>query len=819
MNSPYLLIPIFVLLVLLYFLSGLLVRLNILKKTLNLKIWNSILLITFLVTGILGILLVIQTNYKLEWPQVKTILKVHVNFGIALSVVAAFHFLRHSKYYLKILKSDNDNIGSKSPEEVLVPVKVKHLKILVLLSGFLSTTIQVLFIRELTTVFQGNELMMSWTLGSWMLLTGVGAFWGRSAKYPEKVEGILDKALPVLALLPVVLVPLLEVLKITIFPPGIMVNPAYFLLILIVFLSPVCLLSGFIYSILVNAYESEENGFSKVYALEAAGSMGGGLVVSFVLIQWLSVIQSLLVLLLLVTFLFAILRNKARFYALLVIYFAVVILSGIMELDNKLKSFLFVNQKILESKETRFGNVTITENSGQYNFYGNGSLLYTSDNTITREEYIHYALMQHPNPKEVLLVSGGISGMVAEILKYNSVVNVDYMELNPRLIGLATKYIPLPSDKRVHLLYGDGRLAIQRTDKKYDAVIIAVPDPSSLQINRYYTNDFISIMKQKLNPGAVILYGVSSSGNYLSAEKIGIETAVFQTLRKNFLNTEIIPGERDYFIASDSSLRVDIASLSASKGIGTEYVNPNYMDDFSILQRGNLIRENLKENIINLDEKPLPVYYHTLQFISEFTSESWILILLPVIILLLPLFFMRSVAFGMYISGFTSASFEILIIFTFQTFFGYVYSVIGLIIAIFMGGLAVGSSLGNRFSANRIIFVSAQISLFFYALLFPLFWLLMKGVVNNLAGLLLFGLITLMLSVITGFQYVMGTKILPGNFTRTAPLLYAVDLIGAALGTIVITILLLPLTGIVNSCLIIGGLNLLIVIIISINKN
>jgi spermidine synthase len=222
---------------------------------------------------------------------------------------------------------------------------------------------------------------------------------------------------------------------------------------------------------------------------------------------------------------------------------------------------------------------------------------------------------------------------------------------------------------------------------------------------------------------------------------------------------------------------------------------------------------------MNLDEKPLPVYFHTLQFISEFTSSGWMLIVIPVIVLLIPLFFMRSVASGMYFTGFTASSFEILIIFTFQTFFGYIYSAIGLIIAVFMGGLAIGSMIGNRFSPARKQFIAAQVLLFLYALLFPVFWELQKVTENSFVGLFLFGLVTLVLSAIVGFQYVVGTKILPGNFTRTAPLLYTVDLIGAALGTIVISVVLLPLAGIINSCLIMAGLNLLVALFIVMRKN
>jgi len=170
---------------------------------------------------------------------------------------------------------------------------------------------------------------------------------------------------------------------------------------------------------------------------------------------------------------------------------------------------------------------------------------------------------------------------------------------------------------------------------------------------------------------------------------------------------------------------------------------------------------------------------------------------------------MRTIAAGIYLTGFTSSSFEILLLFSFQTFYGNIYSAIGLIVAIFMGGLAIGSLIGNRMLITKKHYLSAQMHLFAYALLYPIFWGLQNGIGSIFGGLLLFGMSTLVLSAIAGFQYVAGTKILQDKFTQTAPMLYSVDLIGTALGTVVISVVLLPLAGILNSCFIIGGLNLL----------
>ncbi len=175
-NSTYLLLPIGAISLLLYLFCNLLVRLGVIGESTHRKIWNTILLVTFLPTVILGFLLAIQVNYKLEWEVVKPLLKWHVDFGIGMSFVAIFHIIWHWRYYL--------NLNEKQPipkdevqESSAIPSK--SFNYLIFLLGFVGTVVQVLLICQITAVLEGNELMMAWTLGVWMVLTGVGAFLGK----------------------------------------------------------------------------------------------------------------------------------------------------------------------------------------------------------------------------------------------------------------------------------------------------------------------------------------------------------------------------------------------------------------------------------------------------------------------------------------------------------------------------------------------------------------------------------------------------------------------------------------------------------------
>lgn len=807
MNSPYLLLPIIIISLTLYLIGQTLVKLNIISETLYRKIWNTVLLIVFLSTALLGLLLAIQINYKLEWTFVKTVLKWHVDFGIGLSFIAILHALWHIKYYLKIFKSstEKDKIQTSDTTKTINP---KRIKSLIFLSGFTATIIQVLLIREITTVFEGNELMMGWMLGAWMLLTGIGAFMGKQKRIQQNAEKLLSSTLSMLSILPVIIVVLVNLLKNQLFPTGIMISPTHFLILLLAVLSPICLLSGLTYSLLIELFRSKVNDFIKVYSFESIGSLAGGLIVSFVFIQWLSVLQSLLILsFLILSFLFYAFRKKGYLFSgfmLMILLF----LFYIFPIDKSIKSFLFTNQKVLESRETFYGNLTITESAGQYNFFGNGSLLFTTDNTILNEENVHYAMLQRHNPENVLIVSGGISGMIDEILKYPSIKSIDYVEINPKLVSIGSRYKPLPTDRRLHFYAVDGRRYIQQTNKKFDVVIFAIPGPSSLQINRFYTDEFINTLKGKISPNAVVLFGLTPAGNYISPVKASIEASVYQTLKKNFKNVEIIPGEKDYLLASDSSINVKIAEIPAVKGVENKFVNPYYLDDYSIQQRGNQIKNSIEGiQLINTDDRPIPVFYETMQFISQFKSSNWMLFVIPIILLILPLLFMRSIPKGMYIAGFSSSSIEILLIFSFQIIYGYVYSAIGLIIAVFMGGLAVGSLLGYKIKITRNHFWVSQAALGIYALTFPLLWNFQTNIVNSIPILLIFFITTFIPSAIVGFQYVAGTTLLPEGTTKAATTMYAADLIGSALGVAATTVILLPLLGLTRCCFIIAGFN------------
>lgn len=89
---------------LLYLLTYFLSSKGVLKKSSHKKIWNGLLLMTFLVGGIFGLLLVIAINYDVFKPTFRALMYWHVEVGIAMSFISIFHIFWHIKYFRNLLK-------------------------------------------------------------------------------------------------------------------------------------------------------------------------------------------------------------------------------------------------------------------------------------------------------------------------------------------------------------------------------------------------------------------------------------------------------------------------------------------------------------------------------------------------------------------------------------------------------------------------------------------------------------------------------------------------------------------------------------------
>ncbi|TCC45712.1 spermidine synthase [Kribbella capetownensis] len=113
-------------------------------------------------------------------------------------------------------------------------------------------------------------------------------------------------------------------------------------------------------------------------------------------------------------------------------------------------------------------------------------------------------------PKNVLIIGAGSGSDVAIALKKGA-THVDAVEIDPRIRDLGKALHPdRPyQDPRVTSHIDDGRAFLSRTDKKYDLILLALPDSltlvngaSSLRLESYlFTQQAFESARDHLNPG------------------------------------------------------------------------------------------------------------------------------------------------------------------------------------------------------------------------------------------------------------------------------------------------------------------------------
>ncbi|MFH1240899.1 MAG: hypothetical protein V1689_00935 [Pseudomonadota bacterium] len=659
--------------------------------------------------------------------------------------------------------------------------------------GISSVTTQLLTIREFLTQFHGNEITISLVLFSWLLLTGLGSLAAKTVKRPSL------KTYTLLTLM-IALWPLLQVIVIRVFREALFLHgssPGFYTVFfyIVITIAPYCLLLGFILPYSQKALNYNQCHFESgdLYVTDNIGDILGGSLFSFVLVYWLKPLPTIALTsaaLILVTLL---LLLRSRSYVLLSMAFVFVSFFYAYALNRVFERHTLSGQygDIIRYIESPYGRIVISREGPQRTFWESGTPLYSDSDVVNSEEKIHYALCQLDRVENVLLVSGGLGETVVEVSKY-APAHVDYVELDPYLTDAALELHIIRKVPFLEIKNTDGRRHIKTTDRRYDAIIVDLPDPDTFQINRFFTKEFFSAAKKILRGNGVISMGVAYSENYLS--EIGKKkiSTLYNTARLNFRNVILLPGQEAYLICSDGELLLDIPARLKSK-----YIKTSYIEGFFY---GNVTEERirqLKEAVdvsgeINTDFEPRLISIVFQEWFTKHGTSPWYFVVILSVLTIIYVVLLRREEYVLFSTGLTAMGVEMLIIFAFQVIYGYIYLQIGAIVTAFLFGLLPGAILGTTWRRRNISSLMVSEGLLLSLLL--LFYVWAAYFRSELHPLYFLGFCFLF-SFLCGFQFPVVAGII-GEQSSPASGCLAADLCGASVGTLVTGTLLIPLWGI-----------------------
>ena len=740
-------------------------------------------------------------------------------------------------------------------------------KISLLLMGLTGMTAQILLLRELLVSFLGNELTLGVILANWLILEAIGSFMvGKSVeKTKKRLEVFVLLQLVFAAALPCALT-LSRVFKnMLLITPGEGLGFAPIFSSSFLILLPVSLSHGALFTYGAKIYAQfmgeDASSVGKVYVLETIGSILGGLLITFVLIRFLHAFQIAFILSLVHVLISTLLlwprkaspssRLRSGLCGLsvfLTVLCAFVLLSPLaheIHLSSIQSQWRGLN--VTHHEDSIYGNITVTQRGEQITFYTDGipSITTPVPDVASLEDLVHFSMLSHEKPESVLILSGGAGGMIHEVLKY-PVKQVHYVELDPLLLTLIHQF-PTPltrselSDPRVVIHYTDGRVFLKRTPERFDVVFIGLSAPQELQTNRLFSLEFFSMAKRKMNPEGILVLTLPGSLTYISPELRDLNGCLWDTLKCAFRLVKIIPGDRNVYLASESEHleRMTVNEITRrleERKIKTSLFTQSYVE-YRLHERWSqwFSRSMEKrEARINSDFRPIAVFFSLSYWNALFSpyltgvfqwfdrlSLKMTLSTVLIVTAFLFLFFLKkphasrlSLPLAILTSGFADIVLDLAIIFTFQAVFGYLYHQIGLLITVFMLGVASSSltitrRLGKMKKAS-LLFLFTELGFVAFSIVLPLVFtapaLHGESPVVSLLLYILFLVMSFLCGILVGLQFPLATHLYlqthgaQGTLGHTAGLLYGADLLGGFFGGLLAGILFLPILGLRETC-------------------
>jgi spermidine synthase len=662
----------------------------------------------------------------------------------------------------------------------------RHILALVVATGIASVAAQLVFVREYLSQFQGNEIVIALVFFDWLVLGGIGTWLAhRPRRFSAEVLIICSLSL---VLLSVGQLAAIRILRPMLF--GLGASAGFYAIFAFTFftMAPYAGLVGFVlpYSLFLLRTRSPDYPGVRIYMADNLGDICGGALFAFVLVFFVTPMQALAVAHLPLAIMTAGLFSRRHWGGLLA-GAAVAAAWGATAVETSLLRPAV--GRLVHYEESRYGRLTVQQDQEQVTLFADGVPVYTTQDWIQAEETAHYPLSQVRRPDRILLISSA-AGLMDEVLKHKPRA-IDYVELDAAVTRLLVQYGMLQVPAGVHPVHGDARTWLRETDRIYDAILVALPEPDTFQLNRFYTDGFFDAVRAHLSPRGIFSFSVEGYDNFMTAAQQMEVSSLKNTAQRYFKYVQLLPGQRIYFLCRQRPLNLDIPGLLARQGVATRYVGPYFHGNLTPERLAGLAADLLPGVPANTDTRPYLMRLMFAQWFTKFNTSPRFFAIVLLVIFGGYLLRLRREAFVLFTTGLVNMGTEILVIFAFQIFLGYIYFKIGIVVTVFLAGLLPGAWWGQRHISRPALFLMLSDAAIIG---WMVGFLVAVQVVGDRLPQGFFYAGGFLISLFCGFQFPLALA-RAGRNNQAAAGIFAVDLVGAACGALVASTLLIPYLG------------------------
>jgi len=616
----------------------------------------------------------------------------------------------------------------------------------------------------------------------------------------------------------------------------------------------------------------------RLYVFESIGSLGGALAVTFVAIPLVPTIRGVLAIGAL-ALLFAwpaawrgIIGGIAGggiggrvaiplFAAILAIVSLSPIADRMEAVTQQLRfATLAPGLPLVAFRDTPYQSAAIGGDAGLFSTYASGQLAGSFPDPASAELYAHLLMSLAERPRRVFAAGGAETGMLRFVLRH-PVERIDLVIPDRRAFELEREFYD-PADRealedpRVRVEFTDPRRALAAAEAPYDLVLILEREPQTLLAARFATAEFFAVAARHLErPDGVLVASLPLQSAALVGRTADLGASIWGALGEALPVVHAAPPPQAMLVAgwNERATTVDPEVLAArwhGRGIDSEAFAAELfrvlLPPEGIATLEHDLQAHAAEVPPSRDDRPV-AFLHALVRRQQVARSAilpviaWLashrgalvgLILLPSSLFLLASFvrsrrraevnLVGAAWHATIVTGACGMAWSLTLLVSYQMRAGTLYGRIGLLTALFMGGLALGGWLARGAASGRD--ADAARGLAIAAAFGAVFAAVLAGVLAALGSLpppgeggaaVLHGGLLFAAGVVTAIPFPAAAGAIAARGKGTAPATAvaaapeAADHLGAALAAMVTAALLLPALGMSATALLTAGLQLL----------
>jgi spermidine synthase len=713
---------------------------------------------------------------------------------------------------------------------------------LLFLVGLLAILCQIVLLRELNVASYGVELIYAVALAGWMIGGGAGAAWRPHGRIVSSARVAWLLAVAALALpLDVAFIRASRLILGGV--PGAFLPFGQQLLVLAAALIPIAFALGVAFRQAAQAQAMHGRSLATCYAIESAGAVVGGAAATVALALG---VQTLTLAILAAgvvasTLLLATIRKPTAAAACLAAMVLAVSLAPRLDLSMT----RWTHPAAAETRDSPYARITASVSGDQTALFADDVLVYESE-SAQQEELADVAALQHSGPRRILLLGGTVQRLEPELRRHHP-ERIDSVEMDRVFFELADRLLHLGARP----IFDDPRDFLRR-DGTYDLIVVAMPEPTSGQSNRFYTAEFFAQCRRRMAPAGVLGFKLALPENVVTPLLAMRTASIVAAVRSAFSYVELLQGGSALIFASTAPLPTEAGPLIErwqARGLKTRLVTPAYLHYlYENDRRAGLIRLCATPVTPNTDARPVCYPFAAVNWLAKFypslirvdpatlttalTGEAaggpagkgdsslrrvignpryiGVLFLAGLLLLARRRRALRTTLLAG-VAGLSGMLLETVLLLAYQAQSGALYERLGVLLMAFMAGLTAGAWIVARITTpGRTAGVAGRATLVLLVAL---------AGVGALSAVLIATGVRMELPV-TSLVMLLGGAAVGGVFACAAAAsgdeggaavgrLYGADLAGGAVGSLLASLVLVPMAGLVPTTWAVVGLSLM----------